>query len=194
MKSIVWLALTRLKMSRVFGIAAVVVFAFACSDGSEDVTPSADASARKNAKVNSNTETNGKCESKLEDYTLEVLNNGTFWRYTITLAPGAKAISHFIINLDNCPNPGSGVAFSNVLWAKVNDVQWYLSTSEGGGTGCDVSSTNNIIKFDNLPEAQVYVLEFNLNKVFGNVLPTTAWLKAGCSCHFIEEIDGPCCG
>ncbi len=48
MKSIDWLALTRIKMSRVLSIAAVVVFAFACSDGSEDVTPSADASARKN--------------------------------------------------------------------------------------------------------------------------------------------------
>ena len=39
MKSIDWLALTRINVSRVLGIVAVVVFAFACSDGSDDVTP-----------------------------------------------------------------------------------------------------------------------------------------------------------
>ncbi|HMG93141.1 MAG TPA: hypothetical protein VK589_23960 [Chryseolinea sp.] len=192
MKSIDWLSLTRLKMSRVLGIVAVVVFAFACSDGSEDVAgPPADASAKKNNALNGNT--NGNCESKEEDYALQVYNDGTYWKYTITLAPGAKAVSHFIIDLNNCPDPTSEVAIANFQWAKVNGVNWLLSSSEGDGTGCNVS-TDNIVKFDNLPEAQVYVIEFNLDHVFGNVLLTTGWLKAGCSCHVLEDINGPCCG
>jgi hypothetical protein len=201
MESIDWLALTRIKMSRVLSIAALVVFAFACSDGSEDVTPSADASARKNG-LNANVNTpNGNCESKKEDYTIVVENPGDgtpedgspCWKYTITLAPGAKAISHFILDLDNCPAPYTGVAFENIISSKVNGEDWPVSSSEGEGTGCDVTSSR-IVKFDNLPDAQVYVLEFCLNQGFHNYLDTSVWIKAGCICHKWEEIiDGPCC-
>jgi len=201
MKSIDWLTLTRIKASRVISIVALVVFAFACSDGSEDVTPSDDASARKNANLNANDNTpNGNCESKKEDYTIVVDNwDGTpedgsaCWKYTITLAPGAKDISHFIIDLNNCPDPErTPLSIERFTSASVNGVPWILSSSEGNGTGCSVS--DNIVKFDNLPSATVYVLEFCLNPVYHNALPTTVWLKAGCTCNvWVEEIHGPCC-
>jgi len=200
MKSIGWLALTRIKMSRVLSIAALVVFAFACSDGSEDVTPSADASARKNG-LNANDNPNANCESKKEDYSIVVENPGDgtpedgspCWKYTITLAPGAKAISHFILDLDNCPPPYTGVTFDNIISSKLNGEDWPVSSSEGEGTGCDVTSTQ-IVKFDNLPDAQVYVLEFCLNQGFHNYLKTSVWIKAGCICHEWDNIiDGPCC-
>ncbi|HEX6890557.1 MAG TPA: hypothetical protein VF141_07690, partial [Chryseolinea sp.] len=72
MKSIDWLSLTSIKLSRVLGIAALVVFAFACSDGSEDLaTPPADASAKKN---NLNAQSNGGCESSKDDYVISVVN------------------------------------------------------------------------------------------------------------------------
>ena len=74
MKSIDWLALTRLKMSRVLGIVAVVVFAFACSDGSEDLAgPPADASARKNNGAKHATTRMVIAKVSEEDYILEVL-------------------------------------------------------------------------------------------------------------------------
>jgi hypothetical protein len=200
MKSIGWLALTRIKVSRVLSIAALVVFAFACSDGSEDVTPSADASARKNPNLNVNNEPNGNCESKKEDYLIQVGNSdGTpedgsaCWKYTITLAPGAKAISHFIIDLNNCPIPQeTPLSIERFTSAKVNGVDWPLSSSEGNGTGCTVS--DNIVKFDNLPSAQIYEIEFCLNPVYHNALPTTVWIKAGCTCNeWVDSIQGPCC-
>ena len=82
MKSIDWLTLTRIKASRVISIVALVVFAFACSDGSEDVTPSDDASARKNANLNANDNTpNGNCESKKEDSLPSLLTTGMYWRW-----------------------------------------------------------------------------------------------------------------
>jgi hypothetical protein len=198
MKSIGWLSLTHVKMSRVLGIVALVVFAFACSDGSEDLAgPPADASAKKN---NLNAQNNGGCESSKDDYQIKVYNtDGTpedgsaYWKYVITLKPGAKAISHFIIDLNNCPIPqDTPLSIERLGSAKVNGVDWPLSSSEGDGTGCDVS--DNIVKFDNLPEAGVYVIEFYTNPVYHNALPTTVWIKAGCSClEWVDAIHGPCC-
>jgi len=200
MKSIDWLALARIKMSRVLSAAALVTLAFACNDSSDDVSVPADASARNNNSLNAQND-NGKCESNKADYNILVENSdGTpddgsaCWKYTITLQPGAKAISHFIIDLNNCPIPqDTPLSIERFTSAKVNGVDWLLSSSEGNGTGCDVFS-DNIVKFDNLPSAQVYVIEFCLNPVYHNALPTTVWLKAGCSCHeWLDSVPGPCC-
>lgn len=202
MKSIDWLTIAPLKMSRILSVVALVVFAFACSDGSEDLAgPPDGASARKdNAAVNTPNE-NGNCESSKDDYIISVVNNdGTpadgsaCWKYTITLQPGAKAMSHFIIDLNNCPIPqDTPLSIERFTSAKVNGVDWPLSSSEGEGTGCDVFS-DNIVKFDNLPDAQVYEIEFCLNPVYHNALPTTVWIKAGCSClEWLDAIQGPCC-
>lgn len=46
----------------------------------------------------------------------------------------------------------------------------------------------------NISDAQIMsqLLVLNEDKVYGNVLLTTAWLKAGTSCH-PYVINGPCC-
>ena len=202
MKSMDWLTQNRLKLSSILSIVAVIVFSFGCSDDSNDLAgPADDASARKkNGAVDSETP-NGNCESSKEDYIISVRNqdgtpeNGSaYWKYTITLKPGAKAISHFIIDLNNCPIPQeTPLSIERFQWAKVNGEYWDLSSSEGNGTGCNVTS-DNIVKFDNLPDAQVYVIEFSLNPVYHNALPTTVWIKAGCSClEWVDAIHGPCC-
>ena len=190
MKSIDWLALTRIKMSRVLGIVALVAFAFACSDGSEDVATSADASARKN-NLNANND-NSNCESAAADYIIGApLVEGATWTYTITTLPGAKCISHFIIDLNNCPGAATPLSAAAITNATVNGAPANVSSSEGNGTGCVVDS-DSFIKFDEIACASTYVISFTLPQVFGNNLATSAWIKAGCSCHEYT-IQGPCC-
>jgi hypothetical protein len=95
------------------------------------------------------------------------------------------------LDLENCPG-GQTLNFNSIVSATVNGSPAVLSTSEGN-TGCDVASvTNNFVKFDNLESAPSYTIIFTLNGEYGNVLKTTAWLKAGSSCH-AYEVDGPCC-
>jgi len=202
MKSMDWL--THIRRGTVTMVSALLLlgFSFSCSDDSVDLAsgPGADASARKN-KLNTQDASNAKCESAKADYNIQVQNSdGTdedgsaCWKYTITLAPGAKAMSHFIIDLNNCPLPqDTPLNITRFTSASVNGVAWPLSSSEGDGTGCNVFS-DNIVKFDNLPDAQVYVIEFCLNPVYHNALATTVWIKAGCSCHeWFDSIQGPCC-
>jgi len=202
MKSIDWL--NHMRRGTVTMVSALLLlgFSFSCSDDTVDLSsgPGADASARKNG-LNTQTTPPGNCESSKADYNISVQNSdGTpddgsaCWKYTITLQPGAKAISHFIIDLNNCPIPqDTPLTIERFTSAKVNGVDWLLSSSEGNGTGCNVFS-DNIVKFDNLPDAQVYEIEFCLNPVYHNALPTTVWLKAGCSCHeWVDQIQGPCC-
>lgn len=192
MKSMDWLALTRITVSRVLGIAAVAVFAFACSDGSDDVATSADASARKNGQLNGNDEPNGNCESAPADYIIGApLVEGATWTYTITTLPGAKCISHFIIDLNNCPGAEPPLSTALITNATVNGAPATVKSSEGEGTGCTVDS-DSIIKFDDIVCATTYVISFTLPQVYGNNLATSAWIKAGCSCHEYT-IQGPCC-
>jgi hypothetical protein len=74
----------------------------------------------------------------------------------------------------------------------VNGVDAVLAASEGN-TGCNVGSvTSNIVKFDDLKDAKVYTIVFELNEEFHNFLTTTAWIKAGNSCHSFEVL-APCC-
>jgi hypothetical protein len=190
MKSIDWLAL---RMSRVLGIAVLAV-AFSCADDSEDFGPGGDASARKKAAAsNSQNTPNSNSQSSASDYCIsDPVTDGYNWSYTITLKPGAKAISHFIIDLNNCPDPEAPLlTIDNFVSATVNGVDWPLSDSEGN-TGCDLGGSPSIVKFDNLPEATVYVITFELNGAYHNYLTTPAWIKAGTSCHQYE-IHAPCC-
>ncbi|MBA4056329.1 MAG: hypothetical protein C0490_16560 [Marivirga sp.] len=176
MKSINWLALTRQGTVRVIFSVVMIVFWSACSDDSADLSgPGADASA--------------KSTSNAGDYTIVAVKDGATWTYTITKLAGAKGVSHFILDLNNCEH-NQTLAFSSILSATVNGQPADLSDSEGN-TGCDIT-TNNFVKFDNLPDASVYTIVFTLDKVYGNALLTTGWIKAGTSCHSYV-INGPCC-
>jgi hypothetical protein len=115
---------------------------------------------------------------------------GSRWTYTITkAATGAKDLGHFIINFANCGEQSPSLA--HITSATVNGVDWagQIEASEGR-TGCDVDSTN-VVKFNNLPPAATYVIEFTLDDVYPT-METTGWLKAGQTC-IRKPILGPGC-
>lgn len=189
MKSISWLALTRQGTVRVLFSVAMILFWSACSDDSVDLTgPGADASAKNNKAANK--QGNSNSQSNYGDYSIVATVDGKVWTYTITKNPGAKGLSHFILDLNNCEHNQTLSINSILPGATVNGQPAVLSSSEGN-TGCELT-TDNFVKFDDLPDAAVYVIVFELDKVYGNVLLTTAWLKAGTSCHSYV-INGPCC-
>src|SRR5687767_2564924 len=75
------------------------------------------------------------------------------WRYTIAKTdPDAKDLGHFIVNLASCGDQSPTA--TDIVSATVNGVDWsaYLQTSDGGGTGCEITSAN-FVKFDDLPAA-----------------------------------------
>jgi len=196
MKSIDWLTLNRQRTMRVLGVVALAFVAFACSDDSVAPSgPGADAAARKNKAISSlsaNSETSNST-TPADGYCIVVENvpGSPCWKYTITRKEGAKAISHFILDLNNCPNPAvTPLSINNILNATVNGQPAILDSSEGN-TGCEIASTS-FVKFDDLSDAGVYVIEFCLNASYGNFLETTAWIKAGTSCHSYV-VQGPCC-
>jgi len=179
MKTTYWLALMKVRfMSILFSLSLAVALS-ACSDESSDVAPDADAAGKK---------PNANSTSSAGDYTIEVSKNGSVWTYVITKNPGAKGLSHFILNLQNCGLRSSTI--DNILWAKVNGVDANLSNSEGN-TGCELTTTN-FVKFDDLPDADSYTIVFEFDKVIGNYVNSSVWLKAGTSC--VEyTVNAPCC-
>lgn len=180
-----WLSL---KTSRAAVGIALLAFASACSDDSSELSgPPSDAAARKNKTAESSVSSNS--TSSAADYCINVVKDGTVWTYTITKKPGAKGISHFILDLNNCEG-NQTLNFNSILWATVNDQPATLEDSEGN-TGCELT-TDNFVKFDDLPDASVYVIVFELDEEYGNVLETTAWIKAGTSCNSYI-VRGPCC-
>ncbi len=196
MKSIDWLTPISQRTGRVLSVVALALVAFACSDDSVAPSgPGADEAARKNKAISSlNTNSASSSSTTSADGYCIVVENvpGTpCWKYTITRKEGAKAISHFILDLNNCPNPAvTPLSIDNILNATVNGQAAILESSEGE-TGCEITSTS-FVKFDDLPDAEVYVIEFCLNASYGNFLETTAWIKAGQSCHSYV-VQGPCC-
>jgi hypothetical protein len=115
---------------------------------------------------------------------------GSTWRYTITKAAGdTKDLGHFIVDFSNCGEQSPTRA--HIIAAAVNGVDWLglVETSEGR-TGCDVASTN-FVKFDDLPPADTYVIEFTLDDIYPTV-ETTGWLKAGRTC-LRKPLTGPGC-
>jgi hypothetical protein len=115
---------------------------------------------------------------------------GSTWRYTITKAGNeTKDLGHFIVNFDTCGDQSPVLA--SIVSATVNGVPWLdqISASEGG-TGCDVGSPN-LVKFDNLPEADEVVIEFTLDDVYP-IVETSAWLKSATVC-VKQAVPGPGC-
>lgn len=170
-----------------FGMLLMIFF-IGCSDGSDvALSKKQNLSANSNA-LNNNPNSNS--QSSMADYHITYKVEGLTWTYTITKKEGAKDISHFIINLNNCGSSSSTI--NNIVSATVNGAPAKLESSEGN-TGCDVASvTSNFVKFDDLPEASQYVIVFTLNTEYGNFMSTTAWIKAGTSCH-AYSITAPCC-
>jgi hypothetical protein len=117
---------------------------------------------------------------------------GTAWKYTITKTTStAKDLGHFIINFGNCGDQSPTIA--NVVSATVNGVGWMdqLQSTEGK-TGCNIDSIN-FVKFDNLPAADTYVIEFTLNDTYP-LMDSTGWLKHGTTCERIPMLAPGCKG
>jgi len=113
------------------------------------------------------------------------------WRYTVTKASAAsKDLGHFILDLATCE--GQSPTAADIVSATVDGADWssHLATSEGRGTGCAVTS-ENFIKFDDLPEADAHVIELTLNGVFPP-MDSAAWLKGGRLCQR-KAVLGPGC-
>jgi hypothetical protein len=179
-------------MAMAFGAVALALVAIACSDDSIAPSgPGADEAARKKNTIQ--TTTTSSSTTPADGYCIVVENEpgSPCWTYTITRKDDAKAISHFILDLNNCPRAGvTTLSLDNIIDPTVNDVAWPLDNSEGN-TGCEINTTS-FVKFDDLPDAQVYVIKFCLDASYGNFLETTAWIKAGQSCHSYV-VQGPCC-
>jgi hypothetical protein len=115
---------------------------------------------------------------------------GATWTYTVSKnRPGAKDLGHFIISFDTCGDQSPTIA--SIVSATVNGVSWMgqLEATEGA-TGCGVASAN-FVKFDNLPEADTYVIEFTLDEVYP-VMDSAVWLKSGTVCS-TKAVPGPGC-
>jgi hypothetical protein len=115
---------------------------------------------------------------------------GARWTYTITKSTDkAKDLGHFILDFDTCG--GQSPTIASIVSASVNGVNWldHLEATEGV-TGCGVSS-KNFVKFDNLPEADSYVIEFTLDDIYP-LMDSVAWLKSGRAC-LRKAVPGPGC-
>ena len=116
--------------------------------------------------------------------------NSTTWRYTITKTTNrTKDLGHFIVDFANCGDQSPKI--TDIVYATVNGVKWLdqIEASEGN-TGCDVASAN-FVKFDNLPAADIYVIEFTLDGIYPP-MDTIGWLKSGTSC-VRKALLGPGC-
>ncbi len=112
----------------------------------------------------------------------QVSNTGgrSTWTYTITRTTHeAKDLGHFIVSFDACGDRSPTI--DNIVSATVNGMPWMhqLEPTEGQ-SACGVASTN-FVKFDNLPEADTYVIEFTLDDIYA-AMDSTGWLKSGTSC------------
>ncbi|HEU0176309.1 MAG TPA: hypothetical protein VFV58_18755 [Blastocatellia bacterium] len=121
---------------------------------------------------------------------LSQAGNSTTWRYTITKTTNrTKDLGHFIVNFGNCGDQSPTI--TNIVSATVNGAGWLdqIKASEGN-TGCDVDSAN-FVKFDNLPSADTYVIEFTLDDIYP-LADTVGWFKSGTSC-LRKALLGPGC-
>ncbi len=111
------------------------------------------------------------------------------WRYTITKADNPKDLGHFIVDFDNCGDQSPTI--DNIRSVTVNGVDWSGKiTASEGNTDCGLTSPN-FVKFDDLPAADQYVIEFTLDDIYAE-MNTTALLKAGRSC-LGQAVSGPGC-
>jgi len=126
------------------------------------------------------------------DVQVSPVAEGTAWKYTISkLTSDAKDLGHFIINFGNCGDQSPTIA--NVISATVNGADWMSQiASTEGKTGCNPDSIN-FVKFDNLPSANIYVIEFTLDGVYP-LMDSTGWLKHGTTCERIPMLGPGCKG
>lgn len=111
------------------------------------------------------------------------------WTYTIKKENKAKDIGYFVLNLGSCGE--NSPTISNIIAAKVNGVDWMEKiTASNGNMQCNIES-DNFVKFDNLPAAEAYTIEFTLDSIYAQV-PASGWIKAGATCSPME-IQGPGC-
>jgi hypothetical protein len=173
-----------------FGMVAMIALftlAVGCSDDREVGSSSTGTFLSSST---DNAAPNAKSTSSAGDYNIALTVNGTIWTYVITKNPGAKDLSHFVLNFQNCG--ANSATISNILWATVNGQPATLESTEGN-TGCNVEAvTTNYVKFDDLASASSYTIVFEVDRLFGNFVGTTAWLKAGTSC-FAYSVLAPCC-
>jgi hypothetical protein len=115
---------------------------------------------------------------------------GSTWTYTIAKATeDTKDLGHFILNFDTCG--GQGPTMASIVSATVNGVDWMNQVvATDGMTYCGTLSAN-FVKFDNLPEADTYVIEFTLDDIYP-LMDSTAWLKSGTLC-VKKAVPGPGC-
>ena len=191
MKSMEWLALSPVKVARVLLVSFVLIaFGTACTEEAIVASDARGGGGNNNALKEAKSE-NDTPQSSENSFDIEVTTDGTTWTYVIRKT-GKNALSHFILNLDNC-DWSNLLSPSMIESATVNGLPADLATTAGNGTGCDVESiSTNIIKFDNLPDVDVHTIVFTLKQQFHNYQLTTVWLKAGNSC-FTQEVHGPCC-
>jgi len=165
-----------------------LLFWTSCSDHEPQLTR--DVKGRSSASAIDSNTPNPKSSSSAGDYNISLTVVGDLWTYVITKNAGAKDLSNFSLNLQNCGV--SSATIENILWATVNGQPADLQSSNGN-TGCDIQSvTTNFVKFDNLPSATSYTIIFKMDRVYGNFVGTTAWLKAGTGC-FSYSVLAPCC-
>ncbi len=124
------------------------------------------------------------------DVQVSQAGGGSTWTYTIAKATDdAKDLGHFILDFDTCGERSPTLA--SIVSATVNGVNWLdqLEATEGV-TGCGVPSAN-FVKFDNLPDADTYVIEFTLDDIYP-LMDSAAWLKSGKVCLW-KALPGPGC-
>jgi hypothetical protein len=115
---------------------------------------------------------------------------GSTWTYTISKASkDARDLGHFIVSFDTCGSQSPTI--DSILSATVNGVNWleHIEATEGV-TGCGIPSAN-FVKFDDLPEADTYIIEFTLDDVYP-LMDSAAWLKSGTMC-VRKALQGPGC-
>lgn len=115
---------------------------------------------------------------------------GPAWRYTITkTSTDAPSLRSFVVDLGSCY--GRSPTIASFVSATVNGANWLdrLVATEGART-CRETPTN-FVKFDRLPAADTYVIEFTLDDVYA-VMDAAAWLDTGSMCT-MTGVQGPGC-
>lgn len=164
-------------------IITAMVLMISCSE--ENIAPTGSKSSLKDGSIKGSSSST----SLASNYNISLSVSGNTWTYTITRNAGAKALSHFIVDLNNCSDESASLA--DVLSASVNGVAVTLKDTEGSGTGCVITS-DNFIKFDNLDNSAVYVLSFTLDRAYSRIETAAGWVKAGTSCNQIT-VPAPGC-
>ena len=124
------------------------------------------------------------------DLQLSQEGNRTTWRYTLTKTTHrTKHLSHFIVNFGNCGDQSPTI--TDIVSATVNGVDWLNKITATEGERCCNIDSANFVKFNHLPPAHTYVIEFTLNDIYPP-MDSAGWLQSGASC-VKKPLLGPGC-